>query len=82
MKPIPETFKELEFKPYCPDMQMISSSRFDYLTEMALNKKLPNSPESSFSEWLGLMAGDQEASLHDLGVKIKLAIQQVNDLQY
>lgn len=33
-------------------------------------------PEGSLFEWLGLMAGDQHATLRELGTKISIALQE------
>lgn len=34
------------------------------------------SPDKSLAEWLGIMAGDQKASVEELGAKIGLALQE------
>lgn len=45
---------------------------------MVLRNRLPNSPEMYLAEWLGLMAGDQDSTIREIGAKISIALQEVN----
>lgn len=44
---------------------------------MVLRNRLPNSPEMYLAEWLGLMAGDQDSTIREIGAKISIALQEV-----
>lgn len=48
----------------------------NHLTSKLLRSKFPNSPDKSLAEWLGIMAGDNRASVEELGAKIGLALQE------
>lgn len=65
-------------KPYCSRSIPSSPATMDHLTAMILKNRLPNSPEKALLEWLGLMAGDQKASLKELGAKISIALKDVS----
>ncbi|KAF5282200.1 hypothetical protein FQR65_LT02897 [Abscondita terminalis] len=75
LHPVPETAKE-DLKPYCIQTMMSPSTTLDRLLVSLLSKRLPNSAESALSEWLGLMAGDQEATIRELGTKIEIALRE------
>lgn len=65
-------------KPHCDISLPPSPTTLDHLTAMRLryHRLMPN-PEPALVEWLGLMAGDQHASLRNLGTKIAIALQEV-----
>ncbi|XP_031341481.1 tetratricopeptide repeat protein 17-like isoform X2 [Photinus pyralis] len=75
LKAIPDSIQE-DLKPRCLESDSLLPSTLDHLIMTLLSKKLPNSPESALSEWLGLMAGDQESTVRDLGTKIEIALQE------
>nr|XP_008192506.1 PREDICTED: tetratricopeptide repeat protein 17 isoform X1 [Tribolium castaneum] len=77
LKPLPKNAKKRSTKPYCSDA---SFSEGDTLLVQFTNKILRSisttSPDKSLAEWLGIMAGDQKASVEELGAKIGLALQE------
>lgn len=73
---MPKNVKE-DLKPFCSYSMPSTSGTLDHLTVMILKQKLPNSPEIGLSEWLGLMAGDQQATIRELGAKISIALKEV-----
>ncbi|GJQ65171.1 hypothetical protein Trydic_g7312 [Trypoxylus dichotomus] len=75
LKPFDKTVIE-HMKPVCSNNVPSSSATLDHLTAMMLRSRLPSLPEQSLFEWLGLMAGDQHASLRELGTKITIALQE------
>ncbi|KAK9872108.1 hypothetical protein WA026_016152 [Henosepilachna vigintioctopunctata] len=74
LKPLPKPLKE-DLRPFCSRSLQSSSPTIDHLTTHILKNRLPNSPEKALLEWLGLMAGDQKASLRELGTKISIALR-------
>ncbi|XP_044749368.1 tetratricopeptide repeat protein 17 [Coccinella septempunctata] len=74
LKPLSKPLKD-DMKPYCSRSIPSSPATMDHLTTMILKNRLPNSPEKALLEWLGLMAGDQKASLKELGAKISVALK-------
>lgn len=81
LKPI-STRAELQQKPFCSDALPSSTGTLDHLTVMVLRNRLPNSPEMYLAEWLGLMAGDQDATIGEIGVKIRIALQEVRYMEF
>nr|XP_022913333.1 tetratricopeptide repeat protein 17 [Onthophagus taurus] len=75
LKPLHKSIKE-HVKPRCSNTIPPSSATLDHLTAMVLRNRLPSVPETTLSEWLGLMAGDQHASIRELGTKISIALQE------
>lgn len=77
MKPLPKNSKKRGTKPYCTDGNLNpGETLLNHLTSKILRSKFPASPDRSLAEWLGIMAGDQKASVEELGAKIGLALQE------
>lgn len=76
LKPI-TTHAQLQQKPFCSDVLPSSAGTLDHLTVMVLRNRLPSSPEMYLAEWLGLMAGDQDSTIREIGAKISIALQEV-----
>ncbi|KAL3267073.1 hypothetical protein HHI36_011213 [Cryptolaemus montrouzieri] len=74
LKPLPKPLKE-DIEPFCSRSIPSSPVTMDHLTALILKNRLPSSPEKALLEWLGLMAGDQKASLKELGAKISIALK-------
>ncbi|XP_063907336.1 tetratricopeptide repeat protein 17 isoform X2 [Zophobas morio] len=77
LKPLPKNSKKRGTKPYCTDGNLNpGETLLNHLTSKILRSKFPASPDRSLAEWLGIMAGDQKASVEELGAKIGLALQE------
>ncbi|KAF5282029.1 hypothetical protein FQA39_LY00553 [Lamprigera yunnana] len=75
LQPIPKSITD-DLKPHCIPSTVLPSTSLDGLLTTLLQLQLPNSPETALSEWLGLMAGDQEATIRELGTKIEIALRE------
>jgi tetratricopeptide (TPR) repeat protein len=77
LKHLPKNWKKRNIKPYCSDASVHpGDTLLNHLTSKLLRSKFPNSPDKSLAEWLGIMAGDNRASVEELGAKIGLALQE------
>lgn len=75
LKPLTKPLKE-SMKPYCSKAALSIPNDMKHFTASILKNRLPNSPEKALMEWLGLMAGDQKASIKELGAKIGIALKE------
>jgi len=75
LKPLKKPMQEYA-KPFCSDEKPQLPPDLDFLFNMMLTKGMPQMPETDLSEWLGLLAGDQESSTRELGAKIAIALKE------
>lgn len=77
LKPLADDTEEPQ-KPHCIGSGSPSPHILNQIISAVLQKRLSSSSEVELLEWLGFMAGDQDAPLQVLGAKIGVALKEVS----